>query len=123
VGDSNFVAIPEIGPVKIGRPRTKVFPDWETRQQSDMQAYHRMWKHGVTPDVYNAMFATQNGLCAICGKTETHRSRTGKVNPLSIDHDHLTGKVRALLCDTCNRALGFYEKREFGIHSYLAKWR
>lgn len=61
----------------------------------------------MTLEQYNAMLIEQKGVCAICGKSE-------EVSPkgvLSIDHDHTTGKVRGLLCDTCNRGgLGhFYD--------------
>jgi hypothetical protein len=83
----------------------------------------RKYKYGVTDDVFNTMLAAQNGLCAICGKPETSLGRTGRVKPLSIDHDHATGKVRGLLCHGCNIRLGWYEQQEFGIHSYLAKVR
>ena len=51
---------------------------------------------------YDALLAAQNGGCAICGEAETG-ARSSK---LHIDHDHATGKVRALLCNHCNRGLG-----------------
>ncbi|KKN26953.1 hypothetical protein LCGC14_0869490 [marine sediment metagenome] len=47
------------------------------------------------------MFSTQNGECAICG---THSSELDQA--LSVDHDHSTGKVRGLLCNSCNLMLG-----------------
>jgi hypothetical protein len=52
---------------------------------------------------YAAMLAAQNGVCAACGKPETGRNQYGPVS-LAVDHDHVTGKVRALLCMRCNRA-------------------
>jgi adenine-specific DNA methylase len=60
-------------------------------------------KHGVTADVYDAMLVAQGGVCAICGRAPERRR-------LSIDHDHKTGKVRGLLCDKCNPALGSFEE-------------
>jgi hypothetical protein len=119
---------------KDGRSNPRILSDrMQTREEISNRflvkhpnynrAFHRVRKYGVTDNVYNAMLAAQNGLCAMCGKPEVHLGRSGKVRPLVIDHDHVTGKVRDLLCDTCNRALGFYETHEFGIHSYLAKWR
>jgi hypothetical protein len=102
-------------------------PNFITASGQTMPEYWQEWarkrKYGVTNDVYNAMLAAQNGLCVMCGKPEIHLGRGGNVTPLAIDHDHATGKVRGLLCDTCNRALGMYEKHEFDIHSYLAKVR
>jgi hypothetical protein len=66
--------------------------------------------YGITQEEYQAIFNKQNGLCAICGKPETAMSRRGKPKLLAVDHDHVTGKVRALLCQGCNIGLGNYEK-------------
>lgn len=44
-------------------------------------------------------------MCAICGKpTENNRL-------LAVDHDHRTGAIRGLLCDSCNKGLGFFEEK------------
>lgn len=51
---------------------------------------------------YRAMWLRQNGVCAICELPE----RTERNRLLIIDHDHVTGQVRALLCSQCNRAIG-----------------
>jgi len=56
---------------------------------------------GLTPDDYNNMFDKQQGCCAICG---IHQSELKTA--LAIDHCHVTGQVRGLLCGKCNRALG-----------------
>ena len=47
----------------------------------------------------------QNGVCAICKKFETHR----RGQRLCVDHNHKTGKVRALLCHHCNTAIGLFQ--------------
>ena len=47
---------------------------------------------GLTVEDYNARLVAQGGVCAICGKTET--------GYLRVDHDHVTGRVRGLLCNT-----------------------
>jgi hypothetical protein len=48
------------------------------------------------------MLAAQKGKCAIC-----HYAFGQKVGDMKVDHDHKTGAVRGLLCDHCNRGLGF----------------
>jgi hypothetical protein len=58
-----------------------------------------------TPEIYDAMFKDQNGLCALCG-TDTPG---GMNNVLNADHDHNTGKPRGLLCWVCNSTLGKIE--------------
>jgi len=47
------------------------------------------------------MLDSQNGGCDICGNKET-RKNNGKLTKLSVDHNHITGKVRGLLCCRCN---------------------
>lgn len=62
-------------------------------------------KYGITAEDYIKLFELQNGVCAICGKSETRM--VGKtVALLSIDHNHKTGKVRGLLCAECNWIIG-----------------
>lgn len=67
--------------------------------------YNLKRSFGLNPEQYNEMLRDQKGVCAICKNPET-TVRQNKVQSLSIDHDHLTGKIRGLLCNNCNRALG-----------------
>lgn len=68
--------------------------------------YRRNWnlKHlyGITLTDFEAMLANQDGKCAVC-KT----SNPGRHGTFNVDHCHVTGKIRGLLCDGCNRGLGF----------------
>jgi predicted ATPase len=59
-------------------------------------------RYNITIEIYDEMFQKQEGVCAICFQKETRKSRKF----LSIDHCHKTGKVRGLLCDSCNNILG-----------------
>lgn len=61
--------------------------------------------YGITLEQYNQMFAEQKGLCAICGEKETTKNQY-KLRQLSVDHNHITGQVRSLLCSNCNLLLG-----------------
>lgn len=57
-------------------------------------------KYGITADHYEQMMSDQDGKCALCG-------RVGNVGGkrLAVDHCHATGRVRGLLCNTCNTML------------------
>lgn len=59
-------------------------------------------KYGITLEEYKEIFDKQKGVCALCLREEK-----GKM--LAVDHCHITGKVRGLLCGNCNRALGLFQ--------------
>lgn len=60
-------------------------------------------RRGITVEQYKILFEKQKGVCAVC------KNRNNKKN-LSIDHCHVTNKVRGLLCDNCNTALGLFKE-------------
>lgn len=71
-------------------------------------------KFGISLEDYNKIFEEQNGLCAICGLPE--KTIIGdKTIILGVDHNHLTKKVRGLLCSDCNTSIGKLKVDEFGI--------
>lgn len=70
------------------------------------RAYHFKYKYGITVEQYDDMLAAQGGVCAICKQPERHKSRSGKITPLAVDHCHSTGRIRGLLCHYCNVSLG-----------------
>ncbi len=65
--------------------------------------YLRAWRfkkhYGITVEDYDRMFKAQGGRCKIC-KQERE---------LKVDHCHEKGHVRGLLCDLCNRGIGFFK--------------
>ena len=67
--------------------------------------------YGITVDNYYQMLENQNGGCGICGtKVPSARKRKYVTQEMFfVDHCHLTGKVRGLLCGKCNRGLGCFE--------------
>lgn len=71
----------------------------------DIQHSHGIARrYGLTTVDWDAMFDQQKGVCAICEKPKDKQQHR-----LCVDHDHATGKVRGLLCKTCNRLLGRLE--------------
>ncbi len=60
--------------------------------------------HGMTIAEYEAMLVEQGGGCTICGSIEPGQN----AKRLLIDHCHETGRIRGLLCSSCNRGLGYF---------------
>lgn len=58
------------------------------------------YRSGMSLETIAAMYATQGGLCAICRAVEPVGKRT------HLDHNHRTMRIRGLLCQNCNMALG-----------------
>lgn len=74
---------------------------------------------GITCEEYHAVLEKQNGCCAICfGIDEDVK--------LAVDHDHETGKIRGLLCRSCNVGIGHLKDSKTVLASalaYLEKWK
>lgn len=76
------------------------YADPEIKRRRRM--YEAKRNYGLSEEEYDAMLVSQGGVCAICG-TDSPIGKGG----LHIDHDHVTGKVRGLLCQRCNIGVGF----------------
>jgi predicted Fe-S protein YdhL (DUF1289 family) len=84
----------------------KVNPDRRAKvvkrfaQKESTKKYRREWglqkRFGITQEQYDLLLEKQARKCAICQK----------IRLLVVDHCHTTGKVRGLLCGSCNRAIG-----------------
>jgi hypothetical protein len=76
--------------------------------------------YGISKADRDMLLFAQNGTCAICGK-----DNWGKNSP-HVDHDHVTGKIRGILCARCNVALGMIgddPKVAQSIITYLENYR
>jgi hypothetical protein len=76
---------------------------WKRRNPDRVRIYHEITKlrqYGLTREDYQRMLDAQNGVCGICGGL----CSTGK--RLGVDHDAATGRVRGLLCGSCNNGIG-----------------
>jgi hypothetical protein len=67
-----------------------------TTHKDEKAEYDRLFLYGLTAEEYENLFTVQDGRCAIC-----HHQKE-----LHVDHNHVTNKVRGLLCKKCNTALG-----------------
>ena len=63
--------------------------------------------YGIGLEEYNKLFKDQEGCCAVCGIHQSELTRS-----LAVDHCHTTGKIRGLLCNKCNTALGLLNESE-----------
>lgn len=60
---------------------------------------HRMSEYGMSRSEFDARMLAQNNCCSLCGTAFSSA-------PLTVDHDHITGEIRSLLCQKCNSMLG-----------------
>lgn len=92
--------------------------DFKTQEGRNayLRAYRRETPHlekaralrdsfGITLEEFSDMLNAQEGKCAICRSANTG-TRHGKTKALAVDHCHATGKVRGLLCESCNQGIG-----------------
>lgn len=91
---------------------------WAKEKPKDKADARRRWhlknKYGITLEDYDTMLEAQNYSCAIC-KTDTPKTGgTGPATHFAVDHSHRTGKVRGLLCHSCNTSLGHF-KDDIGL--------
>lgn len=81
-------------------------------------AYYRDWhlrnKYDMTLAEFDALAASLDYLCEICGREETVRKN------LAVDHNHETGNVRGLLCASCNSALGLLQDSPYVLEAATA---
>lgn len=74
--------------------------------------------YGLSEEQYIEMFDKQKGKCKICTKSINFRGTVSdKYNSACVDHCHETGKIRGLLCSSCNRGLGFFSEDPEILHS------
>jgi heterodisulfide reductase subunit A-like polyferredoxin len=83
-----------------------------TREEQAAKALQR--KYGLSQSEYDEMNDKQAGQCAIC-LTTTRKKK------LHVDHEHATGKVRALLCNRCNRVVGLFAE-DAGLCDAMASY-
>jgi hypothetical protein len=85
----------------------------EERKAAARARYHKNRKrsrdlkmlrlYSLTQQDYETMVVKQGNKCAICGGPP-------RIQPMFvIDHDHITGKVRGLLCQPCNVGIGMLQ--------------
>jgi len=69
-------------------------------------------KFGITEEDYKLLLEKQDGKCSICKVVLENKYP-------NIDHCHTTGKVRGILCNCCNRGLGYFKDNEDIMYSAI----
>lgn len=82
--------------------------DNHSRMKNQLKTYHLCSQYGLTPEEHYQMWVDQNGCCAICNSPIAYK------NKVHTDHNHITDKVRGLLCKKCNTGLGMFLSDEKG---------
>ena len=83
--------------------RVKYYEQRRNKEKTREAAWARLY--GITRQDYEMLSEKQGDSCAICLTMEAGRGH----GYFHVDHDHTTGKIRGLLCDLCNRGLGYFK--------------
>ena len=78
---------------------------------ADHRRYVLKHRYGLAEGVFDELLAKQNGRCALC---------CAPMDKPCIDHDHVTGSMRELLCHKCNRGLGHFNDDPSLLRSAIA---
>ena len=79
--------------------------EWNIKNEHRRRELYLQRTYGISENEYNAMLLNQNNSCLLC---RTEFSDTWGANAPVVDHCHNTGKVRGILCNECNRGLGYF---------------
>jgi len=91
-------------PPELARKYQKTYrekhPDriWTSRKRNELRK-----KFNMTLEEWFDLMELQQHRCAICGQHDDEHWQA-----LHVDHNHKTGQIRGLLCNKCNRGLGFF---------------
>lgn len=79
-----------------------MFAPKSTRCKICRRDYDWQYRYGISPEQYYEMLTEQEGKCKICNQPIPEGQY------LDIDHNHKTGEIRGLICNKCNKGLGFF---------------
>jgi hypothetical protein len=95
---------------------TYAYPPRDERKRAQLKS-----SHNTTLEYYCQLLQEQEGVCAICKQPNNHiRRSSGTPCDLHVDHDHITGKIRGLLCGKCNMGLGLFMDSTYLLEKAVA---
>ncbi len=84
--------------------RSKDSQEYRRKNRSDVRVYEKSSKlkiaYGITLNEFNEILKRQGERCAIC------RTNRPSGRGFGVDHDHKTGRIRGILCHSCNTGIG-----------------
>lgn len=81
---------------------------WKDSNKEKVIAAQIHRKYNLSIEELQQLIKNQEGLCSIC-KRNPELDGIGRWNKLVVDHDHITGQVRSMLCQSCNSGLGHFK--------------
>lgn len=100
---------------KTKEKRNELAKEYRKKNKAHKKDYSLKWLYGISLDDFHRMLDNQNNKCLIC-----HRDFNIRLRPY-VDHNHITGKIRGVLCRRCNQVLGLvYE--DTSILNYMVKY-
>jgi adenine-specific DNA methylase len=104
---------------KCGKCSTNQSKEWYRKNPHVKRNANLLRDYGISLETFENMKAKQHGKCAICQNNFKDSIDT------CVDHNHITGQVRELLCNHCNRAIGLFKENIETLKSavtYLKKY-
>lgn len=110
--------MPNRGPKWTKEYSREYYRKWQAANRDKLRRYQLKHEYGITPEAYEQLKISQNGACAIC--------KTVPKAALHVDHNHVTNKIRGLLCVKCNTGLGSFSDDTLRLRlaaDYLEKYK
>lgn len=84
--------------------KARANPEFKINEAANKRDYRLQYFYGITEETYQQILKSQDYKCLICERKDSELSKK-----LAVDHNHITGEIRGLLCDRCNRGLGLFK--------------
>jgi hypothetical protein len=99
---------------------------WALNNPERKRAGHVKQTYGLEWGELVSKYESQNGCCEICKKPVSLYKGYSDAKTAHVDHNHITGEVRGLLCSRCNTIIGVLEANQdlaFLMVEYLDRYK
>lgn len=91
---------------------------WNEQNKETYRDRYLQRAYGMSENEYKARLLAQNNSCILCG-IEFNYDSFGPNSPV-VDHCHTHGHVRGILCNECNRGLGYFHDNPQALRNAAA---